>query len=181
MVKSETVQIQPSVYSIKMNKFIRFIKVGYFLHVMAFIGIFLFFFGFLKILEWNESPNGYFNLIAYSLILYQGLSLPFFAELDALGRYQNYKQVKDKLFELGFDERLIKPFMYSKCQRDAVVIAAGDLSCKINVQEYFYRNGYRWYHVFPDVFLKNPLVLFQKTFWTKILFIKHYQLKNFYW
>jgi hypothetical protein len=181
VLKSETVHAQPSVYSIKMNKFIRFIKVGYFLHMMALTGIFLFFIGISKIFGWFENPHNFLYLIVYFLIMIQGFTLPFFAELDALGRYQNYKQAKEKLFTLGYDERLIKPFMYSKCQRDAVIIAAEDLNCKSEVKKYYYRNGYRWYHVFPDAFVKTPLVLFKKIFWTKILFVKHYQLKNFYW
>ncbi len=181
MIKSEITQIQPSVYSINMNKFVQFLKVGYFLHVMAFVGVFLLYFGITEIIEWLANPNGYFVLIGYMLIALEGLTLPFIAEMDALGRYQNYKQIKDRLFTFGYDDRLLKPFMYSKCQRDAVIIAASDLNYKSQAKSYFYNNGYRWYHVFPDVFFKNPLVLFKKDFWTKILFANTYQLKNFYW
>ena len=181
VIKSEISDIKPSVYSIKMNKLIQFLKVGYFLHIMTLIGFFLIYLGFLKLVEWLENPESYYYLVLYILIFIEGLTLPFFSEMDALGRYQNYKQIKDKLYSLGYDERLLNPLMHSKCQRDAVIMAAEDLNCKIEVKRYFYKSGYRWYHIFPDSFMNNPLVLFKKVFWTRILFTKHYKLQNFYW
>ena len=108
-------------------------------------------------------------------------TIPFFAIFDARGRYQNYKQVKDTLFNMGYDQRLLRPFMHSKCQRDAVVVAANDLGYSSEVKAYFYKAGYRWYHVLPDAFMANPLVLFSSVFWKRILFTKKYELQNFYW
>jgi len=180
MLKSEIIKIQPSAFIIKTNKLIRFIKVGGILHAMAFTGLFMFLIGIqnsIYYLDLNESTRGYFWLF----ICCYGFTLPFFSEFDAYGRYQNYKQIKDTLYKYGYDPRLIKPFMNSRCQRDAVIFAASDLELKNEVKDLFYKNGYRWYHVLPEVFLKNPLVLFEKVFWERILFTKFYPLQNFYW
>ena len=180
MIKSDPVKFYPSITRIKVNQFARFIKVGVFLHVMAFIGLMIFYFGLKYSIFFFQNEIISFGYL-WLFISAWGLTIPFFAEFDAKGRYENYKQVKDSLFKMGYDVRLIKPFMYSKCQRDAVLVAAKDLDCKQEVQNYYYKNGYRWYHILPDAFVRNPLVLFRKIFWTKILFTKHYQLKNFYW
>ncbi|MEN8186126.1 MAG: hypothetical protein ABFR05_03235 [Bacteroidota bacterium] len=180
MVKSPLTNTTPNNAIIKMHQFIQFLKVGYFLHISFIIGIFIFIFGLTNIIEITSSQSSG-NILWYSLLTFAGGTIPFFAFFDALGRYQNYKQIKDKLFEFGYDVRLIKPFMHSKCQRDAVLVAANDLDYKKEVEKLFYKKGYRWYHIFPDAFVKNPLILFNKVFWQRILFTKYYQLQNFYW
>ncbi len=180
MVKSEIKTYHPSFMIIKWNQLTRFLKIGSFLHFMALVGIFLFVFGIKKLLI---TPIDFSSLSFYfwSYIALFGLTIPFFSELDAHGRFQNYKQVKDKLYSLGYDNRLIKPFMHSKCQRIAILVAAKDLGYENQVKKYFYESGYRWYHILPDNSLKNPLILFKKSFWEKILFVKYYKLQNFYW
>jgi hypothetical protein len=119
--------------------------------------------------------------IVFSIVTVLCSTMPIFAELDALGRYQNYKQIKDVLFKMKYDDRLLKPFIHSKCQRDAVLVAAKDLKVENKVKKFFFEKGYRFYHILPDAFMANPLVLFKKQFWIKILFTKHYELENFYW
>jgi hypothetical protein len=159
---------------------IRFIKVGSFLHFMTILSAILCFIAIGICVE-QFAAGGIFSGIAW-MLLGLGLStVPFFAEFDAMGRYQNYKQVKDAIQNRGFDHRLLKPFMHSKCQRDAVLVAAEDLGCKKEVSDFYYSQGYRWYHILPDAFLKNPFVLFHGLFWKRILFTRRYELENFYW
>jgi len=178
--KSDIVNIQPSIFIIKVNKTLRFIKVGFILHVMALAGVFVFVIGLKKSIYYFNFHDDYFGYLWLFVSIY-GFTIPFFAEFDANGRYQNYKQIKDAFYKMGYDSRLIKPFMSSRCQRDAVIVAAADLNYKNEVKIFFYKKGYRWYHVLPEAFLKNPLVIFKKVFWTRILFTKFYKLQNFYW
>jgi hypothetical protein len=88
--------------------------------------------------------------------------------------YQNYKLVKDNLYSYGFQTRLLKPFIQSSCQRDAVKVAADELGMLPQCREYFKSYGYKWYHLIPDIVLKKPSVLFTKNFWSTTLFTKTY-------
>lgn len=180
IVTKTKIAIQPSFIIVKTNKIIRFIKVGGFLHLMALSGTVICVIAIQNSIEYFSLQDDFMAYL-WILISVWAFTVPFFAEFDANGRYQNYKQIKDRLHNMGYDPRLIKPFMHSKCQRDAVIVAASDLNHKQKVKDLFYKNGYRWYHIFPDAFIKNPLILFKKDFWSKILFTKTYHLKNFYW
>jgi len=180
MIKSPSTLVKPSFQRIALERFLRFIKVGAFLHFTALVAVFLFVTTLRLCLYYFEDG---LNSRAYLFLIMAIISftLPFFAEFDAVGRYQNYKQVKDTLFKLGYDKRLLRPFMHSKCQRDAVVVAANDLGHGLKVKKFFYKSGYRWYHILPDAFMANPLVLLSGVFWKRILFTKRYELQNFYW
>lgn len=180
MLKSNVVQYNPSITTIRFNQLIRFIKVGGALHLMAFFGFLLFYVGFQRINILIEYPFN-FEFLIWIFITVIGFSWIPFAEFDALGRYQNYKQIKDLLFMYGFDSRLIKSFTSSKCQRNAALIASRDLGIDSEVKNYFYKAGYRWYHILPSDFVKNPYVLLKEGFWRRILFTKHYHFQNFYW
>ena len=180
MLKSPSVLERPSSSRIAFEKFVRYMKVGSFLHFMSLLSIILCYIAFqLSFQEFNmERIFSGFSWFFLGL----GLStVPIFAEFDARGRYQNYKQIKDAIQNRGFDNRLIKPFMHSKCQRDAVIVAAEDLGFKKEVSDYYFGQGYRWYHILPDEFIKNPLILFYGLFWKRILFTRRYELQNFYW
>lgn len=158
----------------------RFILVGKSLHLIALIGFGIFYIGIDLALSLSESSFSLISLLWWYIALF-GLSLPIFAQMDANGRYQDYKKLKDVIYEYGYDDRLIKPFLGSRCQRDAVVMAAKDLGHLNDTKSLFLRMGYRWYHILPDQFVKNPLVLFNKEFWLSILFSKTYHLKHFHW
>ena len=179
MVKSNLNSLTPSLFLIYWSRFIRYFKVGFYLHLMAVLGFWLFWIGIQGLLNQNFE----WNLLFFKSIIFIwfGFVLFLFSELDAFGRYQNYKLIKDKLHELGFDGRLVKPFMYSNCQRIAILVAAVDLNCASEVKRYLYQKGYRWYHILPETWTRNPIILFRKSFWEKILFTKPYQLQNFYW
>ena len=180
MIKLPSAIDKPSVSKIRMERFLRFIKVGAFLHVMSVASVIIMFISSRIAFEFYHD-----GLVAHAVIWAAvaawALTVPFFSELDALGRYQNYKQIKDSMYEMGYDHRLVRPFIHSKCQRDAVVAAGEDLGCEHEIKMFFKDQGYRWYHILPDAFVKNPLVLFRSMFWKMILFTKSYQLKNFYW
>ena len=171
---------KPTVSRMWLERLVRYMKVGAFLHLMSLISIVVLFLAARIAMEFF-SEGLHLNGILWSALALWAFSIPFFAEFDAHGRYQNYKQIKDALHEMGYDNRLIKPFIYSKCQRDAVIVAGDDLGHGEEVRSYFKEQGYRWYHILPDAFVRNPLVLFSGIFWKKILFTKHYALKNFYW
>ena len=180
MLKALSTEIHPSKMMISYNIFIRFIKVGKSLHIIAFIGIGIFYIG---VKNFIFEPISSFDLLNYFwlYLISLGFTLPIFAELDAYGRYQDYKLIKETIYKNGYDDRLIKIFMSSKCQRDSVLVAVDDLMYRNRTEDFFYNKGYRWYHILPDPFVKNPLVLFKKEFWYRILFTKKYQLKKFYW
>lgn len=180
MIKGPSTLEVPSTSRIVYQRFLRFLRIGSFLHLMGMVGI---------ALGISFSQYGW-SLLAEGSVFWAWVSfvtafcfftVPIFSEFDALGRYQNYKQIKDAFHQSGYDKRLIKPFMYSKCQRDAVIVAGEDLGYGDRVKADFYDFGYRWYHILPDAFIKYPLVLFSGLFWKNILFTKHYELQNFYW
>jgi len=92
-------------------------------------------------------------------------------------RYQDYKLVKDSLYIYGFQKRILKPFVKSRCQSDAAKTAASELGMSNQYREYSKSIGYKWYHLFPDVIFKNPAILFTKNFWSSTLFAKTYHAK----
>ncbi|MGB5394466.1 MAG: hypothetical protein WBN16_09475 [Lutimonas sp.] len=160
------------------KRILRFLMVGYFLHLFFGLGMFLFILGLEAFFNSNSDFHHHIWSIIFSIY---GLGLALFAEADALGRYQNYKQIKDTIYKIGFDTRLIRPFMYSKCQRDAVLMAVKDLGFEQETKQYFKEQGYRWYHILPDAFVKNPFIVFYGQFWANILFTKKYNRQYFLW
>jgi len=157
---------------------IRFLLVGQLLHLFAIFGFSIIWIFFEKITEMSFSQPAFWVYMAIGI---EGFLIIIFSQFDAYGRYQNYKQIKDALYKNGFDPRLARPFCRSKCQREAVLTAARDLDYLIETKAYFYKEGYRFYHILPDEFMQNPFVLFHSMFWKRILFTKHYKLQNFYW
>ena len=153
-------------------KIISYLRVGYLLHIITFISLLLFccLFSFFDIPSWLAGHNSFIKSMALS----PTIGLPLFAQLDARSRYQNYKLVKDNLYTYGFKTRFLKPFIKSSCQRAAVKVAAVELGMLHQCREYFKRNGYKWYHLIPDIVLKKPSVLFTKNFWSTTLFTKTY-------
>ena len=180
MTKLPSTLDKPSVSKMWLERFIRYMKVGAFLHLMSVICVAILLISARIALEYF-SEGLYMGALLWSALSLWAFSVPFFSEFDAYGRFQNYKQIKDSLYEMGYDSRLIKPFIHSKCQRDAVIVAGDDLGHGEEVRSFFRDQGYRWYHILPDAFVKNPFVLFSGLFWKRILFTRHYALKNFYW
>jgi hypothetical protein len=160
---------------------IRYLQAAYLLHLMGLASIVMTYFftrQFLFLLRndaelWKIILNGYATLYFFTLI--------FFSQFDARSRYQNYKMLKDKFFEYGFDARLLKPFIYSRCQRDAIAVAAREFEFEKELRKLTYASGFRWYHLLPTLIVRRPGVLFTREYWTKTLFVKTYSSKYFLW
>ncbi len=155
------------------SKIISYLKLGYLLHLMTLLEIILLtiLFQTFQINSWLENGNLFFKVI----LVIPFAILPFFAQFDAYSRYQNYKQLKDHLFIHGFERRIVKPFVKSRCQRDAAFVAAEELGMKKECRKYFYDLGYKWHHFLPDFLSTKPQTLICKSFWLNTFFAKHYK------
>lgn len=109
------------------------------------------------------------------LLLYPLWSMPIWAQLDARSRYQNYLRVQDQLHTYGNQERILRPVLTSRCQRDAALAAAADLGFGVWCTAYFRDAGYRWYHVLPDVTWKRPWYLVHPDFLRTTFFVPSYR------
>lgn len=169
-------QISVPWYIIFYRKFLTFLRTGRILHLF-FLSSLVFF-----ILAFHQVKFENYEFIS----IYSFLSLFFFSlcittELDAYSRYQNYKMVKDLYYEHGFRELITKPFSKSSCQRDAAVEAARQLEIEDKVESYFYKLGFRWYHIVPAMLIESPLLFFTKMYWLSTFFVPRYKSKYFYW
>jgi len=162
-------------------RFIRYLQTGYLLHLMAISSIFLTYFFGRKFLVLLNNQGSTWSLLIYGFLTLYFFTLIFFSLLDARSRYQNYKMAKDRLFNYGFDARLLKPFVYSRCQRDAIGVAVKDLGLQSEWVKLKYEMGFRWYHLLPDMVVKHPRLLFTKDYWSKTLFVRTYHSKYFLW
>jgi len=105
------------------------------------------------------------------------ISLPVFSQLDARSRFQNYKQIKDQIFLYGYDQRIFRPVLKSRCQRDAAWLSAQELGFGDKCRDFFANHGYRWYHIFPDFVFSKPQFLFTAYFWRTTFFSPRYTPK----
>jgi len=155
---------------------ISYVKAGYLLHLITLIEILVFgcLYYCLNMPVWFDTGD---DLIWKSMAIGCFVVMPLFAQLDARSRYQNYKLVKDHLYLYGFQTKILKPFMKSRCQRDAAKAAAEELGLCAECNKYFQSYGYKWYHLLPDILLKEPSILFTKNFWVTTLFTKTYHQK----
>lgn len=106
------------------------------------------------------------------------VSFPILSQLDARSRFQSYKRVKDNLFTYGFDQRLLRPFLKSRCQRDAALAAAEELGFKHVCRSYYRSQGYRWYHILPDFVFSNAGLLISRQFWQTTFFSRTYRSRT---
>ncbi len=83
---------------------------------------------------------------------------------DGLCRYHEYLRFKRILLRYGFRTRLFLHLSRSRCQRDAILLAAHEAECRHLLQDLFRRKGYRWYHILPDPIVDNPLHFFKPEF-----------------
>lgn len=175
---------QKEVYSgrkVLIMRLIRYLQIGYLLHGITIVSLALTIL-FAKMSLFQISPEtDPFRLALYLFLTLYFLSLIFFSQLDARSRYQNYKLVKDKLFEYGFKIRLLKPFVYSRCQRDAISVAANELQYHTEWKQLILHLGFKWYHVLPHLVVREPRILFTREYWDKTLLVKTYHSKYFLW
>jgi hypothetical protein len=154
---------------------ITYLKVGYLLHLFTLVEIFFLYtiYRWLDINVWLNDGSFYLKL----LLLSPFISMPFFPQFDARSRYQNYKMLRDQFYFYGFQSRIVKPFIKSRCQRDAALAAAHELGFAEDCIRYFYEKGYRWYNLFPDFVFSRPRFLLTKPFWMTTFFAKKYRAK----
>lgn len=152
-----------------------YIRVGHLLHLMTLLEIAI----FAGLIQWlhlgvwlTEGP-----IMLKIPFLLPFILAPLFPQLDAYSRFQNYKLIKDHLFAHGFQTRILKPFIRSRCQRDAVIVAAEELGMGKECKAHFREAGYRWYHLLPDFILKEPATLICSSFWLNTFFAKTYTSK----
>lgn len=158
----------------------KYIQVGFLLHIMTLAGVVtvLLFFpdtGFFINQKQQLIPD------SSSWLSLFGLGLIIFSQLDAYSRFQDYKLAKDLLFENGFRIRVARLFMASRCQRDALQVAAKDLGLITELNTFIEDMGYKWFHIIPEILFVRPLVLCSFRFWRKTLFAPYYQPKHFLW
>jgi hypothetical protein len=156
-------------------KIISYLKVGYLLHIITLIELFFSFvlFYILDVPSWLTNDPTLMKFLVLSPLVV----LPLMAQLDVRSRYQNYKLIKDHLYTYGFKTRILKPFLKSSCQRGAAKVAADELGMLSQCLQYFKSNGYRWYHLIPDIVLIKPSVLLTRNFWLTTFFTKTYLSK----
>jgi hypothetical protein len=153
-------------------KIITYLKVGYLLHIITIFETLL------LVLLFTHAPYrawlDHMHVLPATIIVLFFLSFPFFPQLDARSRFQNYKMVRDQFYLYGFHSRIINPFAHSRCQRDAIRVAAAHFGYLSLCNKYFYKQGYRWYHILPDFVFTKPVYLLHKKFWQTTFFAKQY-------
>lgn len=128
-----------------------------------------------------ETGNSYFLIGLKNYLIIFLVSLPLFSQMDARSRFQNYKQIKDQIYFYGYSERILKPVLKSRCQRDAAWLSAKELGFGKECKQYFRTNGYRWFHLFPDFLFQKPQFLFTGYFWKTTFFTPRYLPKVDYY
>ena len=163
------------------NRIVRLSTVGRNLFIPAALGLVLCYWIMVSdAFGWQKGSN-ILSIAQYGLLSCWSIGIVVLALLDARSRFQDYKRAKDLFFENGFKSRIAKIYVYSKCQRDAVRVAAKDLGL-LEQLDYFYQSqGYYWYHIFPDFIFKKPWIVFTRRYWRKTLFEPQYNSIHFLW
>ncbi len=66
-------------------------------------------------------------------------------------KYREYKQVKKSLIKHGWNEKIVKPKMYSWCQRYATRQAVKQTGNLKKFDEFAKKEGHKWYHFLPKI------------------------------
>lgn len=101
----------------------------------------------------------------------------FLVLMDGWSRFQNYKRIKDHLFQHGFTPKIAGHYAGSKCQRMALMAAAKELGLEQQAKSYYKKLGIHWYHFAPQFMIKDPLFLFKSYFWSRTFLEKYYEPK----
>jgi hypothetical protein len=148
--------------------------------MLHFISLFFLLIFIILTANWKNIINGtlLFNVFILWLISFTG-SIFILAQLDVYSRYQNYKQVKDQIYEFGLQERIIRPMLKSKCQRDALLLAGKELGEISHIRNVYREYGFKWYHILPEFIKVNPAFLLNPLFWKTTFFVGYYESKYF--
>ena len=156
-----------------LNSVLSYMRAGLLLNSLTVVEFILFCAAAPELLP-NDSDGLLKNICKGWLLIFLA-SLPVFSQLDARCRYQDYKRVKDLFFRFGFDARIIKTLLKSRCQRDAAMVAALESGHGDSCRAFYHGQGYRWYHIFPDFLVSHPQFLLSRHFWESTFFLKTYQ------
>lgn len=131
---------------------------------------------------WAKLRDAYYHEMVWLVLWWFGCLLfafshIFLVSMDAWSRFQNYKRIKDHLFVHGFTPKIAKHYRGSKCQRNAVIVAAKELGLEAEVQNYYRRHGVKWFHVIPQFMVNDPWFLFRRYFWSRTFMEKYYEPK----
>ena len=129
---------------------------------------------------WQKGSGIFANALDV-LFLCWGAGIVVLALLDTRSRFQDYKRAKDLFFENGFKSRIAKIYIHSRCQRDAIRVAAKDLGLLEQLDHFYQTQGYHWYHIFPDFIFTKPWIVFTRRYWRKTLFEQQYTSIHFLW
>jgi hypothetical protein len=163
------------------TRLLRLLAVGRHLFFAAALGLVLSFWILASdVYEWQKGP-GLFSSAIQCLSFCWSVGWVALTLLDARSRFQDYKRAKDLFFENGFKSRIAKIFIYSRCQRDAIRIAAKDLGLLEQLDHFYQTQGYHWYHIFPDFIFKKPWLIFSQRYWRKTLFEPKHTSIYFLW
>jgi len=157
------------------HKIATYIKVGCLLHLITLAELVIIYI-LLNIFRLGAWMLEHDTVLRFFILL-PVLWAPIFPQLDARSRFQDYKMVKDYFYLYDFDVRVVKHFAKSRCQRDAVLVAAKEMGLGAHCQTYFKYSGYRWYHLLPDIIFEKPVILLSRGFYKKIFFAKTYHAK----
>ena len=171
----------PSTVYIFYQRLLRYVRATALLHLVSILGILLFCMLGPHAINAVFSPDLTWAELLVCFFSIYGLVLVLFSQADAKSRFQNYKQAKDLLYENGFDQRITRLFTGSRCQREAIKVAACDLGMTRKLNSYLKEKGFRFYHILPGFIFKRPGLLFTKKYWEKTLFEKTYESKYFLW
>ena len=104
-------------------------------------------------------------LTLYDYIFLFTLPIIIFCLLDIKSRLNEFSHVRNFVKKGGDPKRLVKIYRHSRCQRDAFIFALYGTKfyseCKLELNKL----GYKWYHITPDWFMKNPTYIFTTNFW----------------
>lgn len=154
----------------------RYINVGRLLHFISLMDMIISAVAIYHIMTLYGTGEAELILIwGIVLILFGGMSV--YAQLDGYSRFQDYKRVKDQLYFYGYKERIMRPMLKSRCQRDAAHLACDELGIGHRAKTCFIENGYRWYHIIPDFVFEDPAFFFKAYFWRGTFFTPYYKAR----
>ncbi|NOX47420.1 MAG: hypothetical protein GXO89_10640 [Chlorobi bacterium] len=158
------------------HKIIVYLQIGISLHVIAIVELLLAFLMVPLLYRIDASQDLLLTGLRFCGMGFF-ISLPILSQLDVRSGFQNYKQIKDQFIIYGFDERILKPVLKSKCQRDAAIVSAEEVGLKAECDNFFKSFGYKWYHIIPDFVFSHPQFLLSKYFWKTTFFVPKYEPK----
>lgn len=156
--------------------FVSYWNVGVLLHFSVLLFVFESWFYWTKLYQAYLTAANFFAVFWLGCLLF-AFSHIFLVIMDAWSRFQNYKRIKDNLYVHGFSPKIAIPYMGSKCQRNAFLVAARELGLEKEVLLHYRRIGIRWYHFIPQFMIQDPLFLFRKSFVSRTFLEKYYRPK----